>query len=405
MSFSSYAYTDEELRKQAEELSKVQKKFLQETYQDPVKMLEFDKYKQKNIQEDEHKSFADKTTEVAKIQINREFGLPDKGSETDIKYNNKLIVLATFNMPEKDMEYLFEQMDAAEGVILFRGMHKEDKSLMNTFARLRDYSKKYKKVKVAIDPKEFERFAKKISPVFVYKKNGHEYIVKGMVSPKSIIDDVDKNEAKSIQGMKGPVYEITEKDILEVLKERMSAINWEEKKQGAQDRFWKKNAVFVEDLPKTTKYNERYVDLTVVVTKDQIYNGLLYAKAGTEINPFSKMSLHTTLFIIDPLDVEQLALAKKLSKTAKTLGVKFILTRVDREHGWEHFGKLYEYLGTNTFLLNKELVERFHIEKTPSVLYQYGNKLKVEEYYTKDFILSTEEIRDAEQTLKFKETR
>lgn len=402
LSFNAYAIDMEEVRKQAESIQKNSKEFLLSNeakkiqdsgliYNDNSKIRDIDR----KISED-----------IKNITINKNeenFGI-DENNNANFSYKDNLIIFMTWNMSEGDFESMLEQAEKTNAIVLFRGMHKEDESISATFKRFMVYRKKFPNLKVAIDPKQFKEYKVESAPYFVYDSTKHNKVfsVKGIVSPTMILEEIEKRNGARIDSLKGPIVAIEEKDILDVIKERMAKIDWEEKRKGAHDRYWSKNSNMLADLPKASKYREREIDLTVKVTKDQVINGKVYAPAGLEVNPFDQMSLNSTLYIINPFDFEQLVLAKRMAKKAKTVKVKFILNNIDKDNGWEHIGNLYKYLGVNTYLLYPDMVERFKIEKTPSIVYQNGKKLKVDELYTKDYSFTVEELREAELTTKWK---
>jgi conjugal transfer pilus assembly protein TraW len=402
LSFNVYAIDMNDIRKQAESIEKNSNEFM---LSDEAKKIQDSAliYNDNSKIRDIDRKISEDIKNIAIAKNEENFGI-DKKNNANFSYSDNLIIFMTWNMSEGDFESILEQAEKINAIVLFRGMHKEDESISATFKRFMVYRKKFPNLRVAIDPKRFKEYNVESAPYFVYDSTKHNKVfsVKGMVSPAMILEEIEERNGARIDSLKGPVVAIEEKDILDVIKERMAKIDWEEKKKAAHDRYWSKNSNMLADLPKATKYREREVDLTVKVTKDQLINGKVYAPAGLEVNPFDQMSLNSTLYVINPFDFEQLVLAKRMAKKAKTAKVKFILNNIDKDNGWEHIGNLYKYLGINTYLLYPDMVERFKIEKTPSVIYQNGKKLKVDELYTKDYSFTVEELREAESTTKWK---
>lgn len=405
LSFNVFASVDQEkARKMAEEISNNSKDYLRsEKTKQEINSLPFKDETNKS------KEFENASSEIQKKSFDSVIGNFEEktGVKSDLNkdpYDKKIIAFMTWEMPESEFLSVLESVQKVNGVVVFRGLHKEDKSIPETFKRFNAFRKQFPQLAVNLDPKIFRENNVTSAPFFIYEDAEKKIKVsaKGMVSPISIMEDIEKNKGVNVSNFKGKSFDIAEKDILDEIKQRMQAINWDEKKKGAQDRYWKKNAQMVDSLPRADKYRERLIDLSIKIDKDQIINGELKAKAGQVLNPFDQMNLNTTLIILDPFVDEQLVLAKRVASKAKTAKVKFILNNVDRENGWEHFDNLYKYLGINTFLLYPDMIERFKIEKTLSVVYQYGKKLKVDELYTKDYQYTAEELREAENTRKWK---
>lgn len=117
-------------------------------------------------------------------------------------------------------------------------------------------------------------------------------------------------------GVHGPIFEIEEQSILELLMEELRAKEEageiEALKQDMQD---KTRAAIVRPRPvdgvlHAEESYEYLVDLSVSVERDLAdHNGVVFARAGTVINPLDYMYFEKTIVMIDGDDPRQVAFA------------------------------------------------------------------------------------------------
>jgi conjugal transfer pilus assembly protein TraW len=87
--------------------------------------------------------------------------------------------------------------------------------------------------------------------------------------------------------------------------------------------------------------------------------------------------------VFDPLDKKQIAtLAKALPDIRKAPGVQritYIATRFDRDKGWDSYKEITDHFDTPVYLLTPDLVSRFELEVTPSIITAKDKKFIVRE--------------------------
>jgi len=194
--------------------------------------------------------------------------------------------------------------------------------------------------------------------------------VKGMTDPIWMNKQIEAGQTGDL-GVRGPQVSIAEPDLIEVLKARVAAIDWEEKKQGALSRVWKNQQFY--PLPKATKAAVRKIDPALVVTRDITgVNGEVIAKKGDRYNPLDMLAFDFALVIFDPLDEKQVEIAqhktKQLFENPAIKKVIHLATQIDREKGWDHFNDLTNKLDAHVFLLTQDIITRFELKHVPSIV-------------------------------------
>jgi len=117
------------------------------------------------------------------------------------------------------------------------------------------------------------------------------------------------------------------------------------------------------------------VDLTTEFPEDitDPSNNRILVKAGTRVNPLTKVTWPHTMLIINATDPDQVSWlqrymdehSKELLKVAVTAGsIEPLMTKVEHRVFW----------------MTDELMQRFKIAALPSVVRQVGSEMEVREY-------------------------
>ena len=182
-------------------------------------------------------------------------------------------------------------------------------------------------------------------------------------------------------GKAGPVEEISEPDLIEVAKKKVLEIDWGEKKRQAQARFWKKQTF--NELPAAARSATREFDPSIVLTDNIQVDGSLIALKGTRINPLELRAFTQALVVFDPLDKRQVRAVKSalpgLKATPGVQRVTLIATRLDAELGWDSYKQVTEEFDAPVFLLTPDIISRFGLEHTPSIVTAKNKKFMVRE--------------------------
>jgi len=166
------------------------------------------------------------------------------------------------------------------------------------------------------------------------------------------------------------------------MKKRFAKIDWEEQKRGAVKNFWNKQNF--RELPEAHKDRVRELDPTVYISEDiTAPDGTLIAKQGDLINPLDVAPFTQAVVVLDPLDEDQVARVKealpRINQVPGVTRITYIVTRLDREEGWDSYTKTTDTFDAPVFLLTPDVAQRFELEYVPSIITAQGKRFVVEE--------------------------
>lgn len=215
-------------------------------------------------------------------------------------------------------------------------------------------------------------------------------IVSGVTSREWAIEKA-KEGAEFNQKTQGEVFEISERDIQEIAKERVAKIDWERKKEEALNRFWERQQDYYVSLPLAQESTERIVDPSIVLNRD-VYgaDGSVVFKAGQKFNPFDRMPFTKTVIVFNasmPKEVEAVAKLVK-EEQSQNRNVLLLVTEFKSSGAFEQIKSMNESWREPVYLLTPELKERFQIRATPTVV-RADNKKKI--FNVKEISLLAEE--------------
>ena len=171
-------------------------------------------------------------------------------------------------------------------------------------------------------------------------------------------------------GQQGEVREIWERDLIEVAKERVMRIDWEEKKERAAKRAWAN--LQYENLPTASKSVVRTIDPTILVEQDILdLNGNAVRRAGERVNPMDIRPLTLALIVFNPLVESELKVVEAELPRLKKEHPEVMLLATDMvkdETGWDAYTRLTDRLDSHVYLLTPEVRERFLLRATPSIV-------------------------------------
>ncbi|MHB4491971.1 hypothetical protein ACYB5X_25510 [Klebsiella pneumoniae] len=121
-------------------------------------------------------------------------------------------------------------------------------------------------------------------------------------------------------------------------------------------------------------------------------DGTVFAHAGDVINPLcdpkevckpGTRPFTQAVVVFDPLDKKQMELlAKKLPEIKQEPGVQritYIATEFDKDKGWDSYKSVTDNFDAPVYLLTPDLITRFELEHTPSIITARGKKFVVRE--------------------------
>lgn len=199
------------------------------------------------------------------------------------------------------------------------------------------------------------------------KRYSSELLVFGVVSRDWAERKIEEG-AEFEQGTRGAVYEITEPDLEDVMKQRALAVDWNAKKEAALKRYWTTASKHYVKLPGAARDEVRTVDPSFVAPQT-LYDaaGVVIVEKGTRLNPLDHVPFTQELIVFNATEASQLPVVDALVGEAskKNRPVKLITTEIDSEKGWEHFNALVSRWNMPLYLLTPELKERFALKAVP----------------------------------------
>lgn len=143
-------------------------------------------------------------------------------------------------------------------------------------------------------------------------------------------------------GTQGPVWEIAEPSILDVIKARLQAMEASGELDAMKGEMQYKTKAYVArprpvaGLQKAREERIREIDLSIRLTRDLMdHRGRVFARAGSEINPLDHSRFSKRIVVFDGDDPDQVAFALSQGNELDTL---LVLTKgapleLMREHG------------------------------------------------------------------------
>ena len=322
--------------------------------------------------------------EVAKIfpEVDQQKEILNK---QEVDHTNKLVtyVFVSYSLrDDKILDILRRNAGRDDVVVVMRGIP-DGQSLGQGIKHMQDLASKIDPIpNIIIDPTLFEEFKIKAVPTVARVKLESTQAGKDQSASRHLIAKVEglhndtwlneKIEAgeKGNLGQQGDIFEIAERDMIEEMKSRAMAIDWESKKKEAVKRYWASRKY--EYIPMAKEPARFEVDPTIIVTADlKDANGAIIHPAGTRINPLDLRPFDSMLVIFDPLNQGEIDLINEQRAQWEKQPYRkriFIATRMDKEGGWDRYEALTEWLDAPLYVLTPEVKSRFHIKASPSLV-------------------------------------
>ncbi|WP_413219961.1 type-F conjugative transfer system protein TraW [Tritonibacter mobilis] len=178
-------------------------------------------------------------------------------------------------------------------------------------------------------------------------------------------------------GTHGPLFEVEEPSLLDTIKNRLTEMEaageLDQMRQEMQDttRAYVNRPRPVPGLGKAEEYSIWEVDLSITLTEDLVdHQGIVFARAGTVVNPMAYSRFNKRIVLIDGDDPDQVSFALSDGDELNTL---LVLVNGDplglmREHGRRFY-----------FDQDAVLVNRFGIQNVPAVVQRADPLMQVEE--------------------------
>lgn len=291
---------------------------------------------------------------------------PEPGKVDVISTGENFIIFVSWSMGEGQIREMLKEYDESGRVTLkFRGIP-DGATMVQALAKIQTLAMETKSdVEVQIDPVAFVDNGVTEVPAVARRKDDK---VVNIVRGTSSIEVFKGKEDTFDLGTLGATVEIAERDLIELMKERLANVDKEELKRKAIKRFWANQQFVVLDDAQETRL--RKLDPTIVVPQEmRAPDGTLIHAAGARINPLDIRPFNQRLLIIDPAKEWQLTLARgQIDAFGKDQLITIILTSLPRDSGWEELKRVEDYLNQPAYLLQSDLRERFDLQKVPSIV-------------------------------------
>lgn len=282
---------------------------------------------------------------------------------------DKTTVFASWSMGESAIIALAQSLKGESNVaIAFRGIP-DGMTLAEFMRKLAAIASRADgKVALLIDPPSFQKFQITAVPTILMEREGQRLISVRGVSSKEYLERAFAAGKRGDLGTDGSTRDIAERDLIEVMKERASKLDFAQIKSHATDNFWKRQKFIL--LPSAPKDEVRSIDPTVTSTVDmRDASGTLLVPAGTSVNPLERMPFTQRVVVFDPSNKKQLDFARGQVITHGTKQrVTLVATSLDATRAADQLEDLHKFLGLTVTILTPEVAERFKIRFTPSVV-------------------------------------
>jgi len=276
-------------------------------------------------------------------------------------------ILVSESMGEDNLKSLFRSLAHRKDVsCAIRGLLPEEKTINQVGMRIISLIKDFKDVpNVVLDPRPFQAVNAELVPqILAYQGDELVASATGLSNPNYMEQQLAQGKTGYL-GNFGTSYTISERDITQVLKERMANLDTAKLKKDATANYW--NNVSFYGLPKArqTQTREFYPILTVgedIVTPDNT----IIAYAGQQYNSLEHLPFTQRLVIFDATDEAQLDYVKHLPSSP--LRTKYITTRFDRTLKWDAVKHVENELDAPVYQLNADIIQAFDLEVVPSVV-------------------------------------
>ncbi len=322
------------------------------------------------------------------------------------------LIFISFGLDEQTIKQLYQiNAGSKRTALVIRGLIKGSSNIEDTIRRIQLVAKDLNlevPPTILLNPTWFKQYNVTKVPTIIHldsltdKQTGDEKTgkpkdpvkevarIEGLIDPSYLLERVKEGKIGYL-GVKGPVAEIQEKDLIEEMQERAMKVDWAEKRKRALARAWKNQPI--EELTPASVYRKRKIDPTVTVQKDITapdpeHDGeiLWIARKGQKINPLAQRNFDRFLVIFDPTNKKEFEfVSAKLPEWQNKYSpihsrTRFMITNLDRDNGWDDYNRIQNHFDSHIFVLLKDVKKTFKLEHTPCIVYAEDYKFIVEEF-------------------------
>ena len=313
---------------------------------------------------------------------------PQNPSTEQSESKAEIVIYVSSSLPGseiRDAILSLEQIEGVTGRIVYRGI--QDGEKIGDFAkRARNIvgEMQVEQTNFELDPTRFRDSGVTAVPRMEYRNADGRLIVAvdGLSNPYWLLEQLEQGEQGEL-GTRGPVREVAERDLIEVMKERFLALDLESEKERTMATFW--NRISLADLPAAQQSNTRHINPAIRIPEAITdAKGEVIHPAGTIINPLLVRDFTRRLLIINPTrQAERNWLKNRPEDDRKDI---VMITDIDRNAGWDGYVALQDDIGHSAFLLTPDVRQRFQIRATPTQVTAGNGRFIVREYHMDEAI-------------------
>ena len=336
----------------------------------------------------ESMKIAEDSRESIRKELKSEFGYnlgEDQSSGSDNEMDSSIPTVIVYvsaslsNSELKDTLTILEGIDSVNGRVIYQGVL-EGETLSDFAVRLGNLipEEGLESTSIEIDPTLFEEGGVETVPRIEYRSPKGDIVasVDGLSNPKWLTDKVSEGETGHL-GTRGPIKMIDERNLIEVMKERLKEINFQKEKERTIQSFW--DRVELPQIPSADDSEVRRMDPSIVIQKPmKDADGNVIHERGKVINPLEMKPFTRRLLVVDPTREEEIDWI--LSRPESSLKDIVMITNIDRSKGWDGYTELQNEIGDSLFMLTPEVGKRFLITSTPTQVTAENNQFIIETF-------------------------
>lgn len=328
----------------------------------------------------QHKASRDNVLDL--LQAEAGDAVKDVPAEPDAERH--LVVFASFSLGDVELRTIAESIkhSGLPGLIVFQGIG-EDERINDFVVRVNPLLEGLEgRVESTLDPTAFDDHGVRTVPHMQIRDASDQVIIEasGLINPRILLNRLEAGDSGRLR-RQGPTEDIAERNLIEVMKERFAAIDWEGRQQEALDAYWQH--ADLQPLRPARETTERRVDPRVQVQQDILdAHGNVLTPAGTIINPLEMRPFTRRLVIVDPTRPEETEWFRAL-ENAPGLRDIVMITDLDRDSGWDGLVEAQNILGGDIYVLTRDVRSRFQIRATPTVVTSDGTHFLIHEFDVK----------------------
>lgn len=210
--------------------------------------------------------------------------------------------------------------------------------------------------------------------------------VYGLESANFLYEQIEKGNIGDL-GIKGNIAKIEEPNLIEVMKNKLQLVDWEQKKRDAVNNYW--NAQKFNTLPTASETVVRFLDPSVVLTKKLTDSeGLTILEKGTVVNPLEKLPFNRIIIVFNPTIEDEVTFVKQQLEdlTIQDGRVVLIASEFDRTGSWEWYENITESFNRPVYKLLPDVIKRWDVRFTPTIITAENLHFRIKEVNVEEVV-------------------